>query len=162
LKRRFLDFLLDFLIAFLRLTNFLLNCAKCCFTGLSFLPPFLTVWKLDFSLPSLSYLWQSFIFCVVCMPPCFLHRWQCSSVQAFLGTLAVGLVPGHLLLFLPLAEAFFDCALAFSWVHMRSTASGDIRSKHMSNGIMPFLRRLHWSCHEVDTSEAHESPVQPW
>jgi hypothetical protein len=37
--------------------------------------------------------------------------------------------------------------LAISWVHTRSVASRDIRSKHKSIGIMPFSWSLYWSCH---------------
>ncbi len=42
--------------------------------------------------------------------------------------------------FLLLLEAFLlDCALDFSYVHTRSISSKDIRSKHMSMGVIPFL-----------------------
>jgi hypothetical protein len=51
---------------------------------------------LDFLIPYFWYLQQSFVLCVVYVPPYFLQRLQCFLVQAFLGTLVVDLVPGHL------------------------------------------------------------------
>jgi hypothetical protein len=100
LQQLFFPLVLCLLIAFLSLSNFLLNCAKDCFEQLGFSLPFLAERKLDFSVLSFSYLQQSLVLCVGYMPPCFLQRLQCFLVRAFLGTLAVDLVPGFLFPFL--------------------------------------------------------------
>ncbi len=122
----FLDFLLTILRDFLSLSNLLLNCVKFCHSGLGFFLPFLMAQKSAFNFLSFSYLRQSLVLCVVCMPPCFLHRLQCFSKQTFLRTLAIDLVPGCYLRFLLLLEAFLeDSNLAFSCVHTRSIASRD-------------------------------------
>jgi hypothetical protein len=124
----FLDLVLDFLIAFSSLSNFLLN-AKDCLAGLDFILLFLAVQESAFYVPSFPYLQQSLILCVVCTPPCFLQRSQCFSVKAFLGTLIVASLPGCLVPFSPLLEAFLpDCVLDFSCAHTRSIASRDIRA----------------------------------
>ena len=52
LLRRFRFLVSFFLITFLSLSSFLLNCAKDCFVGLGFFLPFLAARKLDFSIPS--------------------------------------------------------------------------------------------------------------
>jgi hypothetical protein len=109
------------------------------FAGLVFTPPFFAARISAFSDPSFSYLWQSIVLCVVCVPPCFLQRLQCFLVQAFLATLAVHSVLGLLFSFLPLLEAFLlDCVLDFSCVHTCYIASRDIRSEHMSTRVIHF------------------------
>jgi hypothetical protein len=87
LLRRFCFLVSFFLITFSSLSNFLLNCAKDCFVGLGFFPPFLAAWKSDFSVLSFLKRRQSRVLCAVYAPPCFLHRPQCYSVRAFFGTL---------------------------------------------------------------------------
>ena len=87
LWQRFFFLASFFLIAFSSLSIFLHNCAKDCFVGLGFLAPFLVAWKLDFSFLFFLYLWQSCVLCMVCAPPCFLHRSQCFSVWDFFGIL---------------------------------------------------------------------------
>ncbi len=145
------------------MSNFLLNSAKFCLARTGFFLSFLVAWKSGFSFLFLLYFQQSFVLCIVCAPLCLLHRSQCIAVQAFLGTLAVGLVPGCFLPCSPLVEALLDdSVLAFSWVQMCSIASRDVRSKCMSNDVMPFF---HGDCIgpaiELDTSKALDSPVQP-
>ena len=68
-----------FLIAFSSLSYFLLNCAKDCFVGLGFFPPFLAARKLDFSVSSFSNRRQSRVRCV--RAPMLLAK-----VAMFLGT----------------------------------------------------------------------------
>jgi hypothetical protein len=105
LQRCFRFLLSCFLVTFSSLSNFLLNCAKDCFVGLGFFPPFLEARKLDFSVPSFSKRRQSRVLCVVYAPPCFLHRSQCYLVRTFFGTLGLS-VPGCLIPFFSLCEAF--------------------------------------------------------
>ncbi len=137
-----------FLIAFSSFSSFLLNCAKECLAGLGFFLPFLAAHTSDFSILSFSYLRQSFVLCMVHVPPCFLQRLQCFLEWTFFRNLSVDSGPGCLFPFLPSLEAFLlDCALDFSCVHTRSIALRDIRSKRMSMGVIPFLWRLNWSCH---------------
>jgi hypothetical protein len=62
-----------FLITFSSQSKFLINCAKDCFMGLDFFPPFLAAWKSDFSVPSFSKQQQSQELCVVHAPPCLLQ-----------------------------------------------------------------------------------------
>ncbi len=104
----FFDLAPCFLITFSSFSNFLLNCTKEFFLGLGFVPPFLVAWKLAFCNLSFSYLWQSFMLWLVyyALPACSLQKLQCFSKQTFFGTLAVDSVPGLLLLFLLLLEAF--------------------------------------------------------
>jgi hypothetical protein len=94
--RHFLDLWEAFLRVFSNLSNFLLNWANHCFTGLGFLPAFLAVRKLAFTIPSFSYLWQSLVACVVCAPPCFFHSSQDLSKWTFLGACFVAPVLGRL------------------------------------------------------------------
>ncbi len=94
-----------FLRTFLSLSNFLLNCAKDCFVGLGFFPPFLVARKSDFSVPSFSKRRQSQVLCVVYVPPCFLHKSQCFSVRTFFGTLGLS-VPGCFVPFFLLCKGF--------------------------------------------------------
>ncbi len=77
LLRRFRFLVSFFLITFSSLSNFLLNCAKDCFTELGFFPPFLAARKSDFSVPSFLKRRQLQELSVVYAPPCFLHRSQC-------------------------------------------------------------------------------------
>jgi hypothetical protein len=147
--RHFLDLAVDFLIAFMSLSNFSLNWAKDCLAGLGFFPPFVAARKSAFSDLSFSCLRQSFVLCIVCMPPCFLQRLQCFSKRTFLGILVVDSVPGHLFPLLLLMEAFLpeECALDISCIHTCSIALRDVRSKRMSTGVIPFSLRLNWPCH---------------
>jgi hypothetical protein len=55
IRHHFFHLASHFLIAFLSLPIFLLNCAKECFGGLGFFLPFSAVRKPDFSVPSFSY-----------------------------------------------------------------------------------------------------------
>ncbi len=115
LYQHFCPFLPDFFNAFLGFLIFLVSCAQVWLSGFAFLPLFLAAWKLVFSFPSFSNLQQSWVLCMVYAPPCFLHRLLCFSKQTFLGTLAVDLVSGCYLSFLPLWEAFLeDSGFAFS------------------------------------------------
>ncbi len=109
----FFNLTVCFLIAFLSLSYFSLICTKEFFAGLGFFLPFFAVQKLASSDLSFSYLWQSLVLCIVCVPPCFLHRLQCFSVWAFLGTLAIVSVPGCLFPFLP----WVNSSLGVDWVH---------------------------------------------
>jgi hypothetical protein len=88
-QQRYFNLAVCFLIAFLSLSNILLNCAKDCFVGSGFFLPFLVALKLAFSDPSFSYFRQSLMLWVVRVLPCFLQRLQCFLVQVFLGTLTV-------------------------------------------------------------------------
>jgi hypothetical protein len=83
LRRRFRFLVSCFLRTFSSLSNFLLNCAKDCFVGLGFSPPFLAAQKSAFSVPSFSKRQQSRVLWVVYAPPCFLHRSQCFLVHTF-------------------------------------------------------------------------------
>ena len=123
LRRRFRFLVSCFLRTFLSLSNLSLNWAKDCFAGLGFFPPFLAAWKSNFSVPSFSKQRQSRVLCVVCVPPCFLHRSQCFSVRTFFGTLGLS-VPGRFVPFFSLCEAFLDL-LDPSCPHTRSMASRD-------------------------------------
>ncbi len=80
----FLDLWEAFLRVFSNLSNFMVNWANDCFAGLAFLPAFLAVQKSALAVPSLLYLRQSLVACIVCMPPCFLHSSQDFSKQIFL------------------------------------------------------------------------------
>ncbi len=152
--------MLCFLIAFSSLSKFLLNCTKDCFTGLGSFLSFLAAWKSAISVLSSSYFRQSFVLCVVCGPPCFLQRLQCFLVQAFLGTLAVDLVPDLLFHFYPLLEAsLVYCALDLFLAQTRSIALRDMRNQCMSTGIIPFMWRLNWSCHICGHIKRM---IQPW
>jgi hypothetical protein len=145
--RHFLDLGDAFLRVFSSLSTFLLNWVKDCLVGLAFLPGVLAVQKSAFTATSFLYLQQSLVERIVCAPPCFFHRSQCFSKQTFLGTLVLDPVLGCLDPVLLLMEAFLlDDALAFSCVHMRSIASREGRSKHMSTGVMSFLWSMYWSC----------------
>ncbi len=125
--RHFLDLALDFLIAFSSLSNFSVNWAKDCLAGLGFFQPFLVAWKLAFSDPSFSNLWQSFVLCIVCVPPCFLQRSWSFSKWTFLGTLVVDPVLGNLFPVLLLLDAFLpECALNYSCAHTCSIASSEM------------------------------------
>ena len=106
LLRRFRFLVSFFLITFSSLSNFLLNCAKECFTGLGFFPPFLAVRKSDFSVPSFLNRRQSLVLCIVNASPCFLQRSQCFLARAFFGTLALLSVLGCFVPFFLLCEAF--------------------------------------------------------
>ncbi len=132
----FLDYLLE-------LSDFLLNCAKDCFTGLGFFLPFLAARKSDFSVPSFSKRWQSQELCVLYVPPCFLHRLQCFSARTFFGTLGPWSVPGRFVPFFSLCKAFSSQEVLdfsdLSWPHTRSIALRDRRSKRMSTGVPPFM-----------------------
>jgi hypothetical protein len=146
--RRFLDLRDAFSRVFLSLSNFLLNWAKDCLARFGFIPAFLVAQKSAFTVPSFLYLQQSLVLCVVCMPPCFLHRLQCLSKRTFLGTCFLAPVLGCLVPVLFFQEALLpDEVLAFSCVHMLSIASKEVRSKCMSMGVMPSSWRLYWSCH---------------
>jgi hypothetical protein len=135
--RRFFVLVPCFLITFSSFSNFLLICTKEFFAGLGFFLPFLAVQKLAFSDPSFSYLQQPFVFCILYTPPRLLQRLDCFLMQSFYGTLAVDSAPGLLVPFMPLLEAFLlDGALDFSCAHTRSIVSRDIRSKHMSTGVL--------------------------
>ncbi len=148
LQQRILFLASCFLMAFSSLSIFLLNRTKDCLAEFGFFPPFLVVRKLDFSVPSFSNQQQSLVLCLVCVPPCFMHRLQCFLVQVFLGTLAVVSVPGCLLPCFLLCKAFLlGEALDLSWLHTRSIALRDERRKRMSMGVIPFLWRLNWSYH---------------
>jgi hypothetical protein len=107
LQRRFCFLVSRFLRTFSSLSNFSLNCAKDCFAGLGFFPPFLAARKSAFSVPSFSKRRQSQVLWVVYAPPCFLHRSQCFSVRTFLGTLGLS-VPGHFVPFFSLCEGFLS------------------------------------------------------
>ncbi len=61
----FCPFLPDLFYAFSSFSIFSVSCAKFWFTGLPFFLPILAAWKLDFSFPSFSNLWQSRVSCVV-------------------------------------------------------------------------------------------------
>jgi hypothetical protein len=82
--RRLFDLWEAFLRVFSNLSTFLLNWSNDCFAGLGFLPAFLAAQKLAFTVPSFSYLRQSLVACVVCVPPCFLHSLQDFSKWTFL------------------------------------------------------------------------------
>ncbi len=118
---QFLDLWEAFLRAFFNLSNFLLNQANNCFTWLGFLPAFLAVRKLAFTIPSFLYLWQSLEACVVCAPPFFLHSLQDLSKWTFLGTCFVAPVLGRLApaLFL-FWEAFLPNCTWASWGYIRA------------------------------------------
>jgi hypothetical protein len=128
LQRRFRFLVSRFLSTFSSLSNFSLNCAKDCFVGLGFFPPFLAARKLDFSVPSFSKQWQSGVLCVVYAPPCFLHRSQCFSVSTFFGTLGLS-VPGRFVPFFSLCEGFLSQEgldlSDLSWPYTRSIALRD-------------------------------------
>ncbi len=128
LRRRFRFLVSFFLSTFLSLSNFSLNCAKDCFVGLGFFPPFLAARKLDFSIPSFSKRQQLRVLCVVYAPPCFMHRSQCFSVRTFFGTLGLS-VPGCYIPFFLLCKGFaLQEGLDFSdlsWPHTRLIASRD-------------------------------------
>jgi hypothetical protein len=81
---------------FSNLSNFLLNWANNCFTGLGSLPAFLAAWKSAFTVLCFLYLWQSLVACVVCAPPCFLHSSQRPLKTDFLGSLLCGSSTGPL------------------------------------------------------------------
>ncbi len=128
LRRRFRFLVSRFLRTFSSLSNLSLNWAKDCFAGLGFFLPFLAARKSDFSVLSFLKRRQSRVLCVVCAPPCFLHRSQCFSVRTFFGTLGLS-VPGHFVPFFSLCEAFssrewFDL-LDPSCPHKRSIALRD-------------------------------------
>ncbi len=107
LLQRCFHFLVSFfLITFSSWSNYSLNCAKDCFTGLCFFPSFLATRKLDFSVPSFSKRRQLGVLCVVYAPPCFLPRLQCFLVRAFFGTLGLWSVPGCFVPFFSLCKAF--------------------------------------------------------
>ena len=89
LRRHFRFLVSRFLRTFSSLSNFLLNCAKDCFVGLGFFPPFLAARKSAFSIPSFSKRRQSWVLCVVYAPPCFLQRSRFFSARVFLGTLGL-------------------------------------------------------------------------
>ncbi len=111
-----------FLITFLSWFNFSLNCGKYYFVGLGFFPPFLAARKSGFSVLSYSNQWQSLVLCNVYTPPCFLQRSQCFLAQAFLGTLAVVLLPGCFAPFFSLCKAFLlGEELDLSWLHTLNT-----------------------------------------
>ncbi len=127
--RRFLDLRDAFLRDFSSLSNFLLTWAKDCLARLGFLTAFLAVQKSAFTVPSLLYLQQSLVACVVSGPPCFLHSLQDFSKCTFFETCFVAPVLGRLFPVLLLTEAFLpDCAWAFSCVHMRLIALRDVKS----------------------------------
>jgi hypothetical protein len=106
LRRRFRFLVSFFLITFSSLSNFLLNCAKDCFVGLGFFPPFLAARKSDFSVLSFSKRRQLQILCIVYAPPCFLQRLQYFLVRTFFGTLGLWSVPGRFVPFYLLCKAF--------------------------------------------------------
>jgi hypothetical protein len=80
LLRRFCFLVSFFFITFSSLSNFPLNCAKDCLTGLGFFPPFLAMRKPKFFRSVFSNRRQSQVLCIVHAPPCFLQRLQCFSV----------------------------------------------------------------------------------
>ncbi len=94
--RHFLDLREAFLRVFSSLPDFLLNWANNCLAGLGFLPAVLAVWKLAFTIPSFLNLQQSLVACVVCTPPCFLHRLQDFLKWTLLGTCFIAPVPSRL------------------------------------------------------------------
>ncbi len=87
LRRRFRFLVSRFLRTFSSLSNFSLNCAKDCFVGLGFFPPFLAARKLECSVPSFSKRRQSRVLCVVYAPPCHASCTGCnvSRYVHFLG-----------------------------------------------------------------------------
>ena len=103
LRWRFRFLVSFFLSTFSSLSNFSLNCAKDCFVGLGFFPPFLAAQKSDFSVLSFSKRRQSRVLCVVHAPQCFLHRSQCFLVPSFFGTKGLS-VPGCFVPFFSLCE----------------------------------------------------------
>ncbi len=104
-----------FLITFLSLSIFSLNCARDCFMGLGFFLHLLVAKKSDFSVPSFLSYGNSFYCAFLYAPPCFLLRLQCFLVQAFFGALPLELLSGLLFPFLLLLEAFLlDCELDLS------------------------------------------------
>jgi hypothetical protein len=94
--RRFLTLKEAFLRVFSNLSNFLINWANDCFTGLGFLPAFLAAQKPAFTIPYFLYLGQPLVACVVCMPPCFLHSFQDFLKRTFLETCFMAPVLGYL------------------------------------------------------------------
>jgi hypothetical protein len=143
LRRRVRFLATFFLITFSSGSNFLLNYVKDCFKGLGFFLSFLEARKSYFSIPSFSNQWQSLVLCVLYPPPCFLQRLQCFPARAFFMTLAVVSVPGCFVPFFSLCKAFslrkeLDL-LDLSWLHTRSIALRDKRSKCISTGVPPFL-----------------------
>jgi hypothetical protein len=105
LRRGFRFLVSHFLRTFSSLSNFSLNCAKDCFVGLGFFPPFLAARKSAFSVPSFSKRRQSQVLWVVYAPPCFFYRSQCFSVRTFFGTLRLS-VPGRFVPFFLLCKGF--------------------------------------------------------
>ncbi len=141
LLRRFRFLVSFFLSTFSSLSNFLLNCAKDCFVGLGFFPPFLAARKSDYFVPSCSKRRQWQVLCVVYAHPFFLHRSQCFSVRTFFGTLGLS-VPGRCVPFFSLCEGFsLQEGLDFldlSRPHTRLIALRYRRSERISTGVPPF------------------------
>ncbi len=95
LQQRFFHLASCFLIAFSSLSDFQPNCAIDWFVGLGLFLPFFAAQESDFFVSTFLYLQLFVVLYVVHVHPCFLQRLQCFFlVQAFLGTLAVDLVPG--------------------------------------------------------------------
>ncbi len=81
LQRCFRFLVSFFLVTFSSQSELLLNCAKDCFMGLDFFPPFLAARKSDFSVPPFLKRWQSQESCVVHAPPCLLQGRRVSRYE---------------------------------------------------------------------------------
>ncbi len=104
--------------------------------GLGFFPPFLAAQKSDFSVPSFSKRRQLQVLCVVYTPPCFLQRYRCFLVPAFLGTLGLWSVPGCYVPFLFLCKGFLTDFWTFPG-HTSCCAKLSCREKRWTYRIFP-------------------------
>ncbi len=134
----FCAFLPDFFNTFLIFSIFLVSYTKFWFTEFCFLTAFFSGTEIGFLLSVFLKLQQSPLLCMVYVPPCLLHRLQCSLMRTFMRTLAVDLIPGHFFPFLSLGEAFSEnSGLAFSWVQTRLIASSRGAIRKIINFFAP-------------------------
>jgi hypothetical protein len=132
----------------MKLLQLLLNCAKGFYVGLGFFPPFLEAWKSAFS--ECIFLILTTIFCVVCSihVPMLLAEVAMLFKANFLGDSGRRLSTMSLVSFLALAVSF-PVGLCIGLLLCTYTLYSleNKRSECMSTGVIPFLRRLKWSCH---------------